>query len=79
MADINLTMGVFCPKCNLTIGTYAAVGSNTNCPGCGGPIIAAPSGKTKVISNFKCECGMQIGHLSIVGEKACCPNCGKEI
>lgn len=78
--NINLAMGVYCPKCKITIGTYAVVGGNTSCPGCGGEMLPAPvETQTRVISNFKCDCGMHIGHFSIVGGKANCPGCGKEI
>ena len=78
--NINVAMGVYCPKCNFTIGTYAIVGGDTNCPQCGGNMIAAPEeSKVKIISNFKCDCGMQVGHMSIVGAEAKCPGCGKLI
>jgi hypothetical protein len=78
--EINLSMGTYCPKCNITIGTYSVVGGKTNCPQCHGEMIAAPiESQVRIISNFKCECGVQIGHLSVVGAKATCPGCKKEI
>jgi len=78
--DINLAMGVYCPRCKITIGTYVLVGVKANCPTCNGELVAAPiESQTRVISNFKCNCGVQIGHLSVVGGKAICPGCGKDI
>lgn len=78
--NINVSMGVYCPKCDITIGTMASVGAQNVCPNCGGKMIAAPSEKkVKVISNFHCECGCRIGHLSVVGDEAKCPDCGKLI
>jgi hypothetical protein len=78
--EINLAMGVHCPKCNLTIGTYSSMGGNTNCPNCNGKMIPAPAAtQTRIIANFKCDCGMQIGYMTVMGEKAKCPGCHKEI
>lgn len=78
--DINVSMGVYCPRCRIVIGTYAVVGGKANCPKCNGEMIPAPKeSQTRIISNFKCDCGVQIGLLSVVGGKATCPGCGKEI
>lgn len=78
--EINLSMGVYCPKCKITIGTYTTIGGNNNCPQCNGEMIPAPEeNQTRVISNFKCNCGVQIGHISVVGGTASCPGCGKKI
>ncbi len=75
----NVSMGVHCPKCQITIGTMVSIGGNNNCPKCGEEMIAATSTPTRVISNFKCACGTQIGHMSVVGSDARCPGCNKLI
>ena len=75
--NINVAMGVYCPKCKITIGTYAIIEGDTKCTQCGGYMVAAPEeSKVRNISNFKCNCGIQVGHMTIVGADAKCPGCG---
>lgn len=76
--EINVFFGHHCPRCKTTIGSYALVGGEPVCPGCGGPLVATPGGpKTTAIANASCEkCRAHFGLVSIVGGEAKCPNCG---
>lgn len=76
--EANVFIGHHCPKCGTTIGTYASVGGQAVCPGCGGPLVAAPGGPpVTVIANASCKkCGFHTGLLSVVGGQAKCPGCG---
>ena len=76
----NVSMGVHCPYCDITIGTYASIGGDNNCPRCGREMQPAPQEKkTRVIANFRCECGFSAGLFSSVGDDAKCPQCGRKI
>ena len=77
----NVFIGHHCPKCNTTIATMASVGGTPKCPGCGGPLQAAPGGlETQVLANVTCkDCGSYFGMVSVVGGKAKCPNCGTNL
>ncbi len=77
----NVFVGHHCPKCNTTIATMASVGGTPKCPGCGGPLQAAPGGlETQVLANVTCkDCGSYFGMVSVVGGKAKCPNCGTNL
>lgn len=79
--ETNVFIGHHCPVCKTTIGTYSSVGGRPSCPGCGGPLVAAPGGpKTTVIANAKCKkCGFSAGLFSSVGGEAACPQCGGPI
>jgi len=79
--DVNVSLGTYCPKCNLTIGTHIGIGANNTCPNCDGEMIVAPKEqKVRVISNFTCtNCGCKVGHMSVIGDDAKCPSCGKKI
>ena len=82
MTDADVFIGHHCPHCGTTVGVTASVGGGTpKCPGCGGPLQAAPGGpKVKVLTNVKCNsCGTQIGMLSVVGGEANCPTCGSKL
>jgi hypothetical protein len=77
----NVFIGHHCPNCNTTIATTVSVGGTPCCPGCRGPLQAAPGGpKTQVLANVKCKsCGSHFGMVSVVGGEAKCPNCGKNL
>ena len=79
--ESNVFIGHHCPRCNTTIGTYASVGGTPTCPGCGGPLQAAPGGpQTQVLANVVCSgCGSRFGMVSVVGGEAKCPTCGKKL
>ena len=77
----NVFVGHHCPKSNTTSATMASVGGTPKCPGCGGPLQAAPGGlETQVLANVTCkDCGSYFGMVSVVGGKAKCPNCGTNL
>lgn len=78
--EANISMGTYCPKCNITFGTHVVMGGSTNCPNCNREMIAAPENKkTRTIANFNCKCGVQIGMMTVIGDDAKCPGCGKKI
>ncbi len=80
--DAEVFVGHHCPKCGTTIALSAGVGGPLRCPGCGGPMQAAPGGpNTRVLTNVKCKnCGSQFGMISVVGtESVNCPSCGKPL
>lgn len=76
--SINVSMGVYCPKCNCSIGVY--VNNHANCPQCNGEMIPVPKEKqTRTFANFHCECGYRVGLMVVAGLVAKCPGCKKEI
>jgi len=79
--DANVFIGHHCPKCGSTVGLAAGVGGKLTCPGCGGPMQAAPGGpKVQVLANVTCRsCGSQFGLISAVGGAAKCPQCGSAL
>jgi ribosomal protein S27E len=79
--ESNVFVGHYCPKCGTTIATFVSVGGTPKCPGCGGPLQAAPGGpKTKVLANVTCPgCGSKFGMVSVVGGEANCPSCGEKL
>ena len=79
--ESNVFIGHHCPKCGTTVGVATAVGSSLKCPGCGGPMQAAPGGPSvKVLSNVKCkQCGSSFGVISVVGAQPNCPCCGSAL
>lgn len=77
--ESNIFMGALCPKCNITLGKYSAIGGLTNCPNCNGEMIVAPEKmKVRNIANFSCECGFQTKILTSVGDSTKCPACEKK-
>ena len=80
--DAEIFIGHHCPVCGTTIGISAGVGGPLRCPGCGGPMQAAPNGPDiHVLTNVKCKnCGSMFGMMSVVGTKSInCPSCGKPL
>lgn len=75
-------IGHHCSVCGTTIGVSGGVGGPLNCPGCGGPMQAAPGGPSvRVLTNVSCKnCGTKIGMMSVVGtDSVNCPSCGESI
>lgn len=82
MMDAEVFVGHHCPKCGTTIGLSAGVGGPLRCPGCGGPMQAAPGGpQVRALANVQCKsCGSRFGAMIVVGSKSInCPSCGKPL
>ena len=79
--NTDVFVGHHCPKCKTTIGTFAQVGGEPRCPGCGGPLVAAEGGpNVTVIANARCtQCDFSAGLFSAVGGNGTCPQCGGKL
>ena len=81
MNETNVFFGHHCPQCGTTIGTAVSTGP-LSCPGCGGPMQAAPGGpRTRTLANVECKkCHSTYGMISSVGDELLrCPNCGEPL
>jgi len=78
-----LFAGHHCPRCGSVVGLSVGVGGGElHCPGCGGPMQAAPGGPNmRILTNVNCKnCGTRIGLLTVVGgDSPNCPSCGKPL
>lgn len=81
MTGSEVFVGHYCPTCNTSIELYVVAGGPGKCPGCGGPLQAAPCGpQGRTITNFTCgDCGHSVGLMVVQGGDAKCPGCGTPI